>query len=235
MLRFVGATGKKNVAVVSNVSSCGFRGTGLLGTKLFGRKMMSTSGSAAKGRFIVFEGLDGCGKGTQMKLCATFLFDESKDYDVYMTREPTRDFKQLREAMAKGENVKRDAEWYAKTFVQDRHNHLQNYIVPALERGTHVLCDRFKHSTLAYQHTQGLPLEQLVSMHEGMPAPDLTFIFDCPAEVAFERRQKDNATDVFEKDKEFQRDLRENYLKPVQDIAEQVRQHIRAVLQKPDQ
>ena len=50
-----------------------------------------------KGKFIVFEGIDGCGKGTQLKLAASFIFDLNKDYDVYITREPTRDFKEIRE------------------------------------------------------------------------------------------------------------------------------------------
>jgi len=172
-----------------------------------------------KGKFIVFEGIDGSGKGTQMKNAAGFLFDTNKDFDIYMTREPTRDFKEIREKLASESDVSANAEWFAKTFVKDRENHLQKYILPALEKGTHVLCDRYKHSTLAYQTTQGMDFERLKEMHKGMLIPDLTLIFDCPARIAFERREQAGATDVFDKDLEFQEKLRQNYLKLKEKLA----------------
>ena len=199
------------------------------------------------GKFIVFEGIDGCGKGTQLKLAASFLFDINKDHDVYKTREPTRDFKEIRERLAKGTDVKQDAEWYANAFVADRENHLSNYIQPAITRGTHVLCDRFKHSTLAYQQAQGMSIQKLLDMHSGLLIPDLTIIFDCPAEIAFERRKTEGATEVFDKDLEFQEQLRQNYLKlkevlsqeniviidatkSVEEIFNEVKEHIKKIL-----
>ena len=166
-----------------------------------------------KGKFIVFEGIDGCGKGTQLKLAASYIFDLNKEFDIYITREPTRDFKQIREKMAQGTDAKKDAEWYAKMFTADRKNHIEKYITPMVEKGTHVLSDRYKHSTLAYQHTQGIELKKLIEMHKGLPVPEITLIFDCPSEVAFERRKKGGATDVFDKDLKFQEELRQNYLK----------------------
>lgn len=166
-----------------------------------------------KGKFIVFEGIDGCGKGTQLKLIHSYLWGLSKEIDVYTTREPTRDYKEIRKEMAKGTDVKKDAEWYAQMFVQDRWDHVRNYIKPALERGIIVLCDRYKLSTLAYQHTQGMALDDLLKMHKELLVPDLTMIFDCPAETAFERRKKEGSIDVFDKDLEFQKKLRQNYLK----------------------
>lgn len=169
--------------------------------------------SNLKGRFIVFEGIDGCGKGTQLKLAASYVFDKNKDYDTYQTREPTRDFKEIRQRLAQGQDAKKDGEWYAQMFVADRKNHLEKYIIPALNNRTHVLCDRFKHSTLAYQHTQQVPFNKLIEMHQGLLVPDLTIIFDCPAQIAFERRKEDGATEVFDKDLTFQEKLRQNYLK----------------------
>lgn len=166
-----------------------------------------------KGKFIVFEGPDGCGKGTQIKIAASYIFDLSKDYDVYITREPTRDYKEIRQRMSQGTDVKKDAEWYANMFVADRRNHVEKYILPALQNGTHVLTDRYKHSTLAYQHTQGIDLNKLIEMHKGLIVPDLTLIFDCSAKLAFQRRRFEGATDVFDKDLEFQEQLRQNYLK----------------------
>jgi len=205
--------------------------------------------TSGRGKFIVFEGIDGSGKGTQMKLCASLLFDLNKDYDVYMTREPTRDFKEIRSAMAQATSVTDSPEWYAEMFIKDRRQHVERYIEPALARGTHVLCDRYKHSTLAYQHAQGILLERLQGMHAGLLVPDLTFVFDCGVEVAYKRRHTAGATDVFEKNREFQEKLRANYLKlesvlrdervviinsghrSVQEIAADVENHVRRLLE----
>ena len=200
-----------------------------------------------QGKFIVFEGIDGCGKGTQLKLAASFIFDLSKDYDVYITREPTRDFKEIRERMAAGTDVKQDAEWYANAFVQDRKNHASKYIQPALNNGTQVLSDRYKYSTLIYQSTQGMDFAKLTEMHAGLPVPDLIIIFDCSAKIAFQRRKADGATDVFDKDLEFQEKLRQNYLnlkekfpeeniiiidatKATAEVFNEVKQHIKQIL-----
>ena len=164
------------------------------------------------GKFIVFEGIDGCGKGTQMMLISKFLFDYSKEIDLYLTREPTRDFKEIRKKMASDTHVKQDPEWYAEMFVKDRKNHITNYIVPTLQKGTHVLCDRYKYSTLAYQWGQGMELSKLNEMHDGLLVPDLILVFDCPADVAYERRKNAGATDMFDKDVEFSKILRKNYI-----------------------
>ncbi len=166
-----------------------------------------------KGKFIVFEGIDGCGKGTQMKKAVSYTFDRNKDYDLYMTREPTRDFKEIREKMVADTEAKKDVEWYTRMFIKDRRNHVDKYILPALRNGTHVFSDRYKHSTMAYQHTQGADISYLRNIHYPMPVPDITFIFDCPAEIAFERRKAEGATEVFDKDLGFQEELRHNYLK----------------------
>ena len=166
-----------------------------------------------RGKFIVFEGIDGCGKSEQIKLAASHIFSLNKDYDVYLTREPTRDFKVIREKMAKGSDTKQDAKWYAKMFVKDRIHHLNNYIMPFLKKGTHVLCDRYKHSTIAYQSTQGMDVNELIKMHDNLLIPDIAFIFDCPAEISFKRINVEGEKEVFDKDLEFQKKLRQNYLK----------------------
>ncbi|MAH03186.1 dTMP kinase [Candidatus Pacearchaeota archaeon] len=168
------------------------------------------------GKFIVFEGIDGCGKATQLKLAHAYLWNLNKEIDMLTTREPTRDFKEIREKMERGTDVKDDKEWYAKQFISDRLNHCESYIDPALGNGTHVLCDRYKHSTLTYQHTQGMDFKKLVDMHKYCPqilTPDLTLIYDCPAKIAFKRRQDEGAIDVFDKNLKFQEKLRKNYLK----------------------
>jgi dTMP kinase len=165
---------------------------------------------SSRGKFIVFEGIDGCGKSTQLKLASAFLFGLNKEFDVYVTREPTRNYKKIREAL---EHDVKDAEWFTQAFLMDRLVHVDAYINPMLEKGTHVLCDRFKHSTLAYQSVQGMDLEDLINKHKGMVIPDLTFIFDLPSEVAFERRKTEGNTDAFDKNSLFQEKVGEVYKK----------------------
>jgi len=169
-----------------------------------------------RGKFIVFEGIDGCGKGTQLEMAVSYFFRKDKKTDIYMTREPTRNSSEIRKRMAEGENVIQDAVWYTNAFFEDRIQHCEEDIKPALARGTDVFCDRYKHSTIAYQSLQGIDLQRLIEIHKKDPRiiiPDLTLIYDCPAEVAFKGRNSDNPTDVFDKDLEFQRKLRNIYLK----------------------
>lgn len=165
-----------------------------------------------EGKFIVFEGIDGCGKGTQIKKATSYIFDKSKENIVAITREPTKDFKEIRAKMASETDVKKDGDWYLKMFVKDRRNHLSKYVIPNLTKGVHVLSDRHKHSTLTYQPLQGVPFEKVVEAHHGLLVPDLTLIYDCPAQIAFERRKNEGATDVFDKDLDFQEKLRLAYL-----------------------
>lgn len=165
-----------------------------------------------RGKFIVFEGIDGSGKGTQIKKCANFLFDLDKNYDVYLTREPTRDFKKIRDTMNSSERVMENAKWYLEMFVEDRRNHLEKYIIPMLLNGTHVLCDRYKYSTICYQHAQGIALETLIQKNRNMLIPDITFVLDIDAQIAYERRRIESIRDVFERDIEFQKKVRNNYL-----------------------
>ena len=165
-----------------------------------------------RGKFIVFEGIDGSGKGTQINISTAYIFKKKKENDLYLTREPTRDFKEIRERMAKADSIADSPEWYSEMFFKDRINHIRRYIKPSLIRGTHVLCDRYKLSTLAYQSLQGMDLFRLIEMHERILVPDLTILFDCSSEVAFERRKKEGATDMFDKDFEFQKRLRKRYL-----------------------
>lgn len=167
----------------------------------------------AQGKFIVFEGIDGSGKGTQAKKSALYLFDLSKENDIYLTREPTRDFKEIRARMAQETDVKKAPEWYANMFIKDRVNHTTFYIEPNLAKGTHVVNDRYKLSTVAYQSTQGMDINKLIEMQKDLLIPNLTIIIDCPADIAFERRKAEGATDMFDKDLKFQEELRQTYLK----------------------
>jgi len=168
-----------------------------------------------KGKFIVIDGLDGSGKGTQVKLIANYFFDSDKKNHIFLTREPYNSeyYEEIRRLLKSGLNPRDNAECLAELFVADRRVHVA-LIESLLSRGINVVSDRYKYSTLAYQQTQGISLQKLIDMHKDILIPDLTLIINVPAEIALERIVKDEGREykeVFEQ-KDFQEKLRENYL-----------------------
>ena len=144
-----------------------------------------------RGRFIVFEGIDGAGTTTQARLLARWL--ERKGRTVHQTAEPSTGplGNQLRQAMrrrlvgADGEAL--DPRAFAALFVADRADHLTGEIEPALARGEDVICDRYVLSSLAYQGLDA-DLDWVAALNAPMRAPDLTLFLDVDAEVAAKRR-----------------------------------------------
>ncbi len=168
-----------------------------------------------KGKFIVLDGIDGCGKGTQVKLLANHLFNGDKKNHIFLTREPYNSeyYAKIRQLLKEGINPKDDAEVLTELFVKDRRVHAE-LIGDFLSCGIHVICDRYKYATLVYQKIQGISFEKLLEMHKGVLAPDLALIIDVPADVALERVEKDgnrSHKEVFEQ-KDFQEKLRRNFL-----------------------
>lgn len=168
-----------------------------------------------RGKFIVFDGLDGSGKGVQAKKLHNYLFDKDKKNHVLLTREPyySEYYEEIRKILKESKNPRDNAERLAELFVADRKEHIK-ILKPDLKEGVHVVCDRYKYSTLAYQQTQGVPLEKLIKMHDGVLIPDLILIVDVPAEVAMKRIAEDAGREykeVFE-DLAFQEQLRKNFL-----------------------
>lgn len=146
-----------------------------------------------KGRFITFEGGDGTGKSTQIKLLADFL--KEQNVPVVTTREPggTPLGQELRSLLLTGDKDKMDAVTEALLFFADRHIHLTEKIWPALAKGEWVLSDRFADSTFAYQlygHNGRLSqetLERLYQIAVGDFKPDLTIILDIDSEIGIKR------------------------------------------------
>jgi dTMP kinase len=104
-----------------------------------------------RGKFIVFEGLDGSGKTTQLKLLSKRLEERSGEGSVFVTREPSDNpVGSLIRSALRGE-ISLEAGTIALLFAADRCEHLAGEIIPNLERGRAVLCDRFYLSNLAYQ------------------------------------------------------------------------------------
>ena len=144
----------------------------------------------SKGYFISFEGIDGSGKSTQIHKLAEFL--EILDYDIVITREPGGSVggEEIRNLLLQG-NVDR---WSAETeillFTAARRDHLERVILPALEKGKIVICDRFTDSTRVYQGMRGPNLRNLVdTLNEKVINfdPDLTIVIDINPEISLKR------------------------------------------------
>ncbi len=167
------------------------------------------------GKFIVFEGIDGCGKGTQIAKAENYF--RERGIEVVVTAEPTdgKYGKELRRMLKEGKDPKENAGRFLDLYITDRREHIEKVVKPSLEEGKVVLCDRYKYSTIAYQGAQGGDMEGLVKMHEGMPVPNLVFVFDLPGKDAIDRIDEDEkrqGKEVFEKSG-FQEKVRENFLK----------------------
>ena len=134
------------------------------------------------GYFITFEGGEGVGKTTQLKLVADEL--RKKGYDVITTREPggTPLGEKIREILLKGEVDKMEPITEALLFTAVRANHVSRVIKPALESGKIVLCDRYYDTTSAYQgFAHGLGIDKMQDLYKlsiGNFEPNLTVIFD---------------------------------------------------------
>jgi dTMP kinase len=152
----------------------------------------------AAGVFLVLEGIDGSGKTTQAKLLAAWL--RERGGEVLETFEPTHGLYGLRyRAWARGE-LEEKPEAVLRWFVEDRREHVERVIAPALARGAIVVCDRYAASTRAYQAAQGVAhglLERVLGA-ESLPAPDLTLWLRVPVALAVERMGA-AATERFER------------------------------------
>ena len=143
-----------------------------------------------KGLFITFEGADGCGKTTQLKLLKTYL--ENNGYDVVVTREPGGKGlgEKFREILLNYDGVVSDrCETFL--FLADRAQNIDTIVKPAVASGKIVLCDRHIDSSVAYQgYGRGLDIQQIKELNTlatGGNLPDLTLIFDIDIETSMQR------------------------------------------------
>lgn len=167
--------------------------------------------------FLAFEGPEGGGKSTQVRLLARALAAAGVAYTV--TREPggTAIGEQLRAVLLGPENRAMLPKTETLLLLAARAQHVDEVINPALARGEVVLCDRFAGATFAYQgYGRGLPLEELRRLQAfaaGSLLPDLTLLFDLPAEVGLGRRQRAGGVDRIDAaGLDFHQRVREGYL-----------------------
>jgi len=144
-----------------------------------------------KGKFIVFEGIDGCGKSTQAWMLGKYLFELNKYNHVIMTREPWKN-QDIRKILKEDEDPYSEAEKLARLFIDDRKQHVEKLIKSNTRKKIHVISDRYSLSTLAYQQAQGVPLNKLLKMHKGLLIPDIIFLIDISVKVALQRMKKDS-------------------------------------------
>jgi dTMP kinase len=140
-----------------------------------------------RGYFFTFEGIDGCGKSTQLSRVAECL--RANGLDVLVTREPggSQISERIREILIASDNVGMYRETELLLYLAARAQHVREVIKPAIDRGEIVLCDRFEQATFAYQgYGRGLDLSFLRGVNgfaTGGVSPDITFIFDGSVEL----------------------------------------------------
>jgi len=178
------------------------------------------------GRFVVIEGIDGSGKGEQMCRLAAWLYKRNKNYHILMTREPSlsEHGELVRRLLATSREMSAYARQFLHLFVADRADHIRRLIAPSIRYGCIVLCDRYKHSTIAYQQAQGVPFEEIALAHAGFLIPDLTIILDADPRTALTRNLSDSSRayqEVFEREVDFTEKMRQNYLAMPQKLPEE--------------
>jgi dTMP kinase len=148
------------------------------------------------GRLIVFEGVEGCGKTSQMQLCQEWL--KSLGVSVVVTREPggTPLGLDLRRLLLEVENKKIADTTELLLYAADRSQHVEEELKPNLEKGNIILCDRYIDSTIAYQgYGRGLDInliKQLNLIATGGLESDITLWLDVDIEVGLSRKRADN-------------------------------------------
>lgn len=162
------------------------------------------------GKFIVIEGLDGSGKSAQVDLVVNFLKEKGKE--VVITKEPTADSESGRKVkQALRHEISVGPLELQSLYVQDRKEHLENKVIPALKQGKFVVSSRYAFSTFAYGGSDGLDVDLLVEMNKNFLLPDLTIIVDVPAESCMERiENRGEAKELFEKKEKLEK-VREIY------------------------
>ncbi|MFF5909320.1 dTMP kinase [Staphylococcus cohnii] len=173
--------------------------------------------------FITFEGPEGSGKTTVIQQVAEKL---KYEYNIILTREPggVKTGEQIREVLLEGEDM--DDRTEALLFAASRREHLVGKVIPALNNGNVVLCDRYIDSSLAYQgYARGIGIEEVKSINEfainGL-YPDLTIYLDVSVEVGRERilknQRNQNRLDL--EDVKFHEKVVEGYKKIIHNESE---------------
>lgn len=180
--------------------------------------------------FITFEGGEGSGKSTQVRMLSEWM--EERNIPHIVTKEPGSELaecKKIREILLNPQNDVADAAELL-LFLADRAQHVERMLKPALEEGKHVICDRYTDSTRVYQGIRKLgrtKLDPLLEFATRGLMPDVTFIIDVPVEVGLGRAKKVGeyqGGDRMERQAdEFHQQVRQGFLKLSECLSEQGR------------
>jgi len=170
------------------------------------------------GIFLTFEGTDGSGKTTQIKLVEEHL--RQKGYEVVLSREPggTKVSELIRDLVLAPENAEIVPLTEMILYAASRAQHVAQVIKPAVEAGKIVICDRFVDSSYAYQGCgRGIDLKIVADVNrvaiDGM-SPDITFFLDIDPEIAIKRRVNATGADRIEQEKiDFHKRVYDGYKK----------------------
>jgi dTMP kinase len=169
-----------------------------------------------QGLFVTFEGIDGSGKSTQLQLCAKAL--EAKGHTVIITRNPggTQFGEELRQILLHSTKTVYPLSELL-LFIADRAQHMDEIVLPALQAGKIILCDRHIDSTLAYQgYGRGLSLDTIQHLNQiaiQTQKPDLTLLFDGEPAALAKRVSNRGQSDRLEREKaDFHQRVREGFL-----------------------
>ena len=182
-----------------------------------------------RGLFITFEGIDGCGKSTQIEFLTQYFTKMKKA--VVKTEEPggTAGSNEIRKILLRENNFQWSVETEALLFMAARNDHVEKVIRPSIDDNKIVICDRFMDSTLVYQGMRSSRAKQLsLDLFELIAInPDITFLIDMEPEIALRRDlSRSTKEDRFENyGISFQRELRKNFL----DIAHKHSDRIRII------
>ncbi|WP_428910307.1 dTMP kinase [Niallia sp. Krafla_26] len=170
------------------------------------------------GYFITLEGVEGSGKSTLIQHLKDFI--ERKGIEVIVTREPggIDISEQIRSVILDTRNTKMDGRTEALLYAAARRQHLVERIIPLLQEGKVVLCDRFIDSSLAYQgYARGLGIDEVLTINEfaiGNFMPDLTLYMDLDPQIGLNRIRNNKGREVNRLDLEeihFHMKVREGY------------------------
>lgn len=170
--------------------------------------------------FVTFEGGEGSGKSSCLAKVAKDL--QNAGYEVVITREPggTPISEQIRNVILDKANTDMDPMTEALLYAASRRQHLVQKILPALQQGKIVLCDRYLDSSLAYQGgARGLGIEKILALNQYAidgQYPDLTLFFDLEPEAGLERIEENSSREVNRLDLEklsFHHKVRDSFLK----------------------
>lgn len=179
-----------------------------------------------KGKFITFEGSEGSGKSTQIELAQRYL--ESRGKDVLFIREPggVQISEDIRDILLDTKTKDMSDECETLLYMAARAQLVKEVIIPALNSGRIIMCDRFLDSTVAYQgYGNGVNIEKIKSIGEFVTqgfTPDLTFLFDLDVEEGFARidRPKDR---IEQRGLDYHNRVRKGYLEIAQNEGDRVK------------